>query len=195
MTDHGEGFVSRILRFLAFLACLSLIVAACGDSGGTTTNGGSDGGQTQATSGEGNGDGNGDGTVTLGTLVDDVPGLSSECVALANVFGSLSQVGLAFGGQADFDVDEVQAQFEDARRGLPDDLQDDIDVLAEAIIGYFEFLAGLDVDLDDPQAIASLTPADLEQLTEAAALFDSEAVQQAGDNLSAYGEAECAVDQ
>ncbi len=181
---------------LATLAMLALVAAACGDSGGTTTAAAGDGGPTQTTAADGNGGDDGtDGTVTLGTLVDNLPGLDEDCLAVANAFGAMAQVSLALSGQSDLDEDEVRAQFDQARSALPGDLQDDVDVLAEAMINYFQVLQDLDIDFSDPQAVGSLTPEQFETINQAAAVFDSDDVTAASDNLSAYAEAQCPLDE
>ncbi len=127
---------------------------------------------------------------TLGTI-PDIPGIDDDCLAMAQLFGSLGAASLLITGQTEFDQAEAQAQFEAARRALPDALQGDIDTVNDAMNAYFQALADLDIDFSDPQAFADASPEDFAALEEVGRLFDTPEVDAAFDNLSAYAEDQC----
>jgi hypothetical protein len=182
---------SARLRWLAVLAALMLVLAACGDSGEESS---SDpfGGGGESSSDEDPFGGSSDDLPSADDLEDfadltdipDVLGLSDECEALAEVFLGMSQIFLGNTGSAD-------ELFANAAGALPGALEDDIETIRDAVGAYGEALEDAGVDFNDPNAFASLTPAQQGALADASEVLDTDAVNDAFDNLDAYGQAEC----
>ncbi|MDH3731537.1 MAG: hypothetical protein OES13_10540 [Acidimicrobiia bacterium] len=179
------------LRFLTIVAVLVLVAAACGDSGSTLTDDttaaptgdtSASADTTAATSGDTappatSGD-------TLPPLtVGNIPGLSDDCQALANVFLSFS--GIFLGGEApDLNLDAIG--------DLPSELQADAAMMVAGLQAYADGLADLGVDLTDPASFAALTEDQQQAFGDLADSIDTEEFNAAADRLSAYGEVECA---
>ncbi len=179
--------MARYLRGFAVLAVVALTAAGCGDSGDDAGNGGDGGSDTQTSVADG---GDSDDTlITLGALLDDIPGLDDDCLAIANVFAAIANASLAIGGQVDFDAGDAQALFDQAASGLPADLQGDIQVMADAMIGYFQALSDIGFDLSDPGAAPS--EEQIAALLAVGESLDTAEFNAASENLSAYTEAQC----
>lgn len=173
-------------RFLAVIAVLALFAAACGDSGSsidaldeaTAATGGGDLG--------GGGDDGGGGLFgsdeTVPVTIGNIPGLSSECEALANVFLAFTNV-FAGGGAAAPSLDAIS--------GLPGDLRADAALMIETMQAYFDGLEDLGVDLSDPASFGALTEEQQQAFADLSESFDTDEFTAASDRLSAYGEAEC----
>ena len=180
---------TTMMKMIALLAVLLLVGAACGDSGG---NGNDPFGIGTATTSDpgtspGGGDTGGDNATvpTLGTLLEGIPGLNNECLAVANVFLAMGQV-IATGGAGS------DALLAEAAAGIPAELQDDLAVIATALAAYSNALEDAGIDLTDPGAFGNLTEAQINQLNAIDEIIDSDEVNQAFDNFEAYGDAQCA---
>ena len=168
-------------RLLAVLLALALIGAAC--SGDSVDDAIQEEAQNQGTGGGDGGGGDGgddDGTIP-NTAIGDIPGVSDECEALANLVLGFSQ--LVVGG----DASQILAA---AQSGLPSSLDDEIAIIMEAADQYADALGG--IDLTDPNAFATLSPEELAQLEEASQAIDTDAFNNAFEAVSTYAEAECA---
>lgn len=165
----------RMRRFgaLALSALLVTGLAACGDD---------DGGDGDALEDVGS-DGGDDTTTTEG---DDEPdlgdlGLAGECEVFAE---AALAFGAAFGGddsEANFGdlADAMEAFADDA----PDEIADDLSILADAYRDFDEALG--DLDLSDPEAFSD------PRFAEAGAVFSDPAVVEASENVTAFTEANC----
>ncbi len=180
------------LRFLAIVAVLVLVAAACGDSGTTATddptagdtspsNTSASGDTTAATSGDTAPPATSGGTLPL--TIGNIPGLSDDCQALANVFLGFS--GIFLGG----DVPDINL---DAIGDLPGGLQADAALLIAGAQAYSDGLADLGVDLTDPASFAALTEEQQQAFGDLADSIDTDEFNDAVDRLSAYAEVECA---
>ncbi|MEE8330525.1 MAG: hypothetical protein V3R84_02040 [Acidimicrobiia bacterium] len=184
------------VRFLAIVAVFVLVAAACGDSGTTATDDptaapagdtspsdtSASGDTTAATGGDTAPPATSGGTLPPLT-VGNIPGLSDDCQALANVFLSFS--GVFLGGDApDINLDAIS--------DLPGDLQADAALLIAGAQAYVDGLAELGVDLTDPTSLATLTEDQQQAFGDLADSIDTDEFNDAADRLSAYGEVECA---
>lgn len=169
----------KVMRLFALILALTLIAAACStDSVDDPTNVEDDGG----------GDGETantavtvpDSILDLPDSIPDLPGLSGECEALAGFFLGIAQ--LIFG-----DVGAGSSLLDSSKSELPGSLQDDVDVVAEAADAYRAVFQELEVDFSDPASLANLTPAQLEQMDQASEGLSAPEVEEALDNIEAYG--------
>lgn len=154
---------------------LTLIAAACGTDPVDDT-----------TKGEGGG-GNGGTTNAVPTLpgsIPDLPGLSNECEALAGFFLGVAQLNLG-------DVANGSSLLDSSTSDMPGSLQDDVDLVAAAASAYGLVFEQLGIDLNDPQSLANTTQEQQDQLNQAAEGMSAPEVEQALDNILAYGVAEC----
>jgi hypothetical protein len=121
------------------------------------------------------------------TTTDDDSGsfAAGDCGQFEETYTQLSNAFAASGG-TDADLDEVQSQFEEFVEGAPDEIEDDLQVLADAYTVYIEALG--DIELD-----AGETPSaeDLAQLQEAIASLDQAAITEASANVSAWTTENC----
>jgi hypothetical protein len=110
---------------------------------------------------------------------------SGDCAELVAASASLSQAFAAVGG-VEGDVDEATELFEDFAENAPDEIRDDLQVLAEA---YATYVAALDdVDFEEGQVPDAQTLAALQQ---AIASIDQAEVTEASQNLTEWSTANC----
>jgi hypothetical protein len=113
-----------------------------------------------------------------------------ELLTWTNDFVAANQA--AFAGGTDPTGFEYTAEyFQEFASRAPDEIRDDMQVITDAFSGFFDALAELDVDFTDPSSMASLTPAQIQQLEDAAEMMGTDAVDEAGDNINAFFEREC----
>ena len=161
-------------RFMALAVVLALVAIGCGDSGSAFDD------ATSTTSGSGS---NGDDFTTIGTI-GNIPGLSSECEALAEFMLGMSQA--LVGGAAN-----AQALLASAADDLPSSLQGDLDTIANAAVEFQDVLDDLGIDPGDPTSFAALDPEQQVQYSQAVEVFSAPDVDAAFDNLNEFGEQEC----
>jgi hypothetical protein len=184
-------------RLLVVLFAMLLLVAACGgddDTGGddndTNTTQADDGGGDEGSDDDSSDDGDDGGSSDDGG--DGLGAFNETCLEAVQAVGAaMSQysTGIAevFGGtldQAEFEAaaDQLQAMAEAA----PAEIQDDLAVIADGLQDFYLALA-------DSGYVAGQTPSP-EQIEELSALsesLDSEAFQEAGENITAWFEANC----
>ena len=148
----------RIIATTGIALLLFTGVVACGgddDGGGGSPFGG------------GGGDGGDSGDIGD---VGDIPGLSDECEAAYNLIMAMSMAMSGTGGDAN-------EAFDQARDGVPDELKDDVEVIADAYGPYLVKVA----EFEDPTAAYS----DPEVVALAETLNTPEVVE-ASDNLNEY---------
>ena len=165
------ALMTRAVRIIGLVAALAILVAACGDSGSPVEDALAEESANDLFSGDDSG--------TIPATIGDIPGIDDECEAIANVFLAMASV---LSGQS-VDMSAFDA--------LPSSLEADAQVVVEAFDDYADGLAELGIDLNDPEALANLSPSQLEGFNQLAEQVDSDALNAAMDNLSAYGEAQC----
>ena len=161
--------------FVVVIIAFVLVVAACGDDDGGTFLDQS----SEAPAGT-------DAPISIDDLPIDVgnlPGVSGECEALLNLFLS---IGGAFLGGSVSPLDPGTLA------SLPADIRADAQFLSETLSQFSDGLQGLGVDLSDPSSLATLTVAQQEALSALSESLDTERFNAASDNLSEYGEQQCA---
>ena len=165
----------RFSRLVIVGTAMVLVVAACG------------GGDDDSAGGDGDNDGTPGSTAAtvVPTALPNIPGLSDECTALANMMLAATQ---AFTGLSD-NTDEM---FAAAEAGVPSELRGDFEIVKGAVERFGAAMEELGVNpFQDPTAFASLTPEQIAQLEEASDLLDSEPVDAAFDRISEWGAREC----
>ncbi|MEL7210543.1 MAG: hypothetical protein AAGK32_20310 [Actinomycetota bacterium] len=175
----------RRLRTLALvLAAGLLLLTACGDDSDSSQS------DTSASDSEPSAE-SGDGDVDLPGGGDiEVPGLSEECETVAEA--SIQAAGAAVAAfDPTGDIGETTEFFDGAIDAAPDELKDDFEVLAEGLAQYAQALQDAGADLSDPSSFTD--PATISALTEAAEVFSTAEFEQAGENISAWAEANCDV--
>lgn len=164
---------------VAVVGALALLATACGDDDSSTP---FDGGGFGADDDDEGGDFGDLGDLELPGDVGDIPGLSDDCEAIANVFLSFSSA--FFGGDP---VDADSSRFD----GLPGELRDDADIVVGALNELYEEFDRLGLDLSDPTAFATMTEEEAAAFGELSDNLDSAEVSDAMDNLEVYATAEC----
>jgi hypothetical protein len=109
---------------------------------------------------------------------------TEDCTELATATAAFSQAfsTSTFGE----DVDDTSEIFDDFAESAPEEIRDDIRILAEAYAEYADVLADADIDpgeVPDAAAIAALQAA--------LARIDQEGVTEASANVSAWATANC----
>jgi hypothetical protein len=108
---------------------------------------------------------------------------SGECSELVAASAAISQ---AFAAQGQGDLGEVEELFDRFADQVPEELQDDVQVLSDA---YSDYLAALaDAGLEPGE---TPTAEEAGQLVQALSAIDAQAVQEAGEELTAWANANC----
>jgi hypothetical protein len=166
---------------IAVVLVLALAGAGCGGGDGETA-GDTDTVVTDTTTT--------DDTTTDETTTDDTDSTSGifsseDCQELIAASTQLSQAFAAAGG-VEGDAEEVTALFEEFAENAPDEIRDDLQVLAEAYAAYATALA--DVDLQAGEVPDAQTLAEIQQ---AIASLDQTEVAAASASLSAWSTENC----
>jgi len=156
-------------RGIRYLVVVAVVLGACG--------GGSDqaGGTTQATSAP---------TEAPPTVPANGPSLGDECQRLADFMLGIAEI---FAG----DSSAIEQLFATVSPNLPGELADEVETIRSAILQWDAALGEMAVDLSDAEAVATLTPKQLEQVDQAYSSLQL-GTNDAMDAIGAYGEAECA---
>ena len=111
--------------------------------------------------------------------------LTEDCLAAVGAFATLSQaVASAFTGAQG--ADESAELFGEFAEKAPDEIQDDIQVIAEAYAAYVQELSDLDLK---PGATPSTEQ--IEQLTAASEKLDTPEIRAASENFNSWATANC----
>lgn len=154
---------------LAAVLSLALVSAACG--------GGDSGDELFSTSiGP-------EGQVNIDEPIDNIPGVSESCEALANLSLAMTQ---AITGDVGNTADFIAA----AKAKAPGEIQADIDALAEGLLAIEAFYQEVGNPMTDPNFFTNVSEEDMERFDE---LFDNEAMDTAFENLGEWAESECAL--
>ena len=169
---------------LLLVALLALTLAACGDDDDvadladdpTTTTSGS-------VVGGGSDDGSSGSDTTFPTSVGNIPGVSSECEAYANL--SLALVNVFSGGFTGFGGDLVSA--------LPPAGQADGAIVVDALQRFSDGMAAAGIDLTAQGGMAAMDADQLQAFSDLSEEIFTDEIDAAFDRLSELVEAECAV--
>jgi hypothetical protein len=162
---------------IAVVLLLALMGAGCG-GGDDEASGDTDTVLTDTTTDETTTDD--DETTTDGSAFE-----AGDCSELVESYTELSNAFAAAGG-TDVDLDEAQELFEGFADDGPDEIQDDLQVLAEAYAVYVEALGDIDLDAGEvPNA------EDLAQLQQALASVSTAEVTEASANVSQWTTENC----
>lgn len=171
---------SRRLAGLALASVLALGLAACGGDDG-------DDGDVALEDVEG-GDSSSDDESSETTIdLGDLEGLSGECEVFAEAAAAF---GAAFSGEGAADFGDLADAMDEFADEAPDEIEDDLRVLAEAYRGFDEEFG--DLDFSDPESFSD--PEVAARLAEAGEVFNSAEVTEANENLSAFTEANCSIE-
>jgi hypothetical protein len=111
-----------------------------------------------------------------------------DCDAVTDL---ISGSAFAAGGSGPEDLQDTAEFFQELADRVPDEISDDMQVFADAFVGYLEALEEAGLDLNNPAALQNASPAQLAQLQAAAEAFSAADVVEASENIQAYFEAEC----
>ena len=180
--------IVALRRGLVALVAVVLIASACGGDDDAAADDPSEDPGITTTAGSGDDDASAGGDVDLSDLFS---GRCQEAAAGIAAAMSAYSTGLAsiFGGE--LDEDELQAsadQLQSLAAGAPDELKDDLDVIAQALTEFYGAFADIGFD---PTSQEGLTAEQLEQLGALAEQFDDSAYQAAADNISTWFDANC----
>jgi hypothetical protein len=116
---------------------------------------------------------------------------SAEC---SEVAAASAAIGQAFAAQGQADLSEAEELFDQYADKVPEELQDDVQVLADAYAKYGQALSDAGINQADLSS-GQPSPAEAAKLVQAFAKLsqeiDVQAVSQAGTNLSAWANANC----
>jgi hypothetical protein len=121
------------------------------------------------------------------TDLGDIGDVSEDCLAAVSAFVALSQaVGAAGAGGDTANADESAELFSEYADKAPEEIQDDIRVLADAYATYIEELSGLDL-----QTGATPSADQIQQLTEAAEKLNTPEIQAASESFNTWATTNC----
>jgi hypothetical protein len=109
---------------------------------------------------------------------------SDDCAELVN---ASSAIGAALSGANTPDeVEAASERFQQFADEVPEEIQDDVQVLADVYAKYIDVIA--DIDLQEGETPSA---AQIQQLTAALGSIDQQAVTEASTNLSTWAEENC----
>ena len=185
---------SPFLKLLAVLFAVTLVAAACGDDDSDD----GDGDETSQDEGS-TSDTDESAAAELGAdeggsepSADDVSGdlpdefFSDECQDVYNAFlGAQTQLGSAFTGQV-ADAEEAQAAIDALAENAPDEIAGAFETWAAEMSVFFDAMADIDLDGTGQPTAEQMT-----QLMELSETVDEAALEEAGEEISAYFEEAC----
>lgn len=122
------------------------------------------------------------GTETTGT--GSTGDITEDCLAAVAAFAALSQaVGAAGDGTG---ADDSAARFSEFADRAPDEIKDDILVIADAYRAYIERLSDLDFQPGDTPS-----PDQIAKLAEASAMLNTAEITEASQNFNTWATANC----
>jgi hypothetical protein len=164
---------TRLVRLLAPLLAVGLLLGACGDDGG----GSSDAASTDSE--QSDGDQNGGGVLDV----------SGSCRAAS---GALAELAGAFAAALSPDADDpadLANAFSATAAEAPEEIKNAFGVLADAYQDFSDELASAGVDLSDPSSLVDQDAA--EALAGAGAAFESDEITEATDDISDWVGSNC----
>lgn len=177
------------MRYVTILAVLALALLGCGgsdsdtDSSDVTTTTTQDGGSDATTTTQP--------TDTADPSNGDVDFTNCpELLQWSSDFGAANQAAIS--GGADPNGFEYTAEyFQEFADRAPDEISDDMQVIADAFGNLFDAMEELDIDFSDPSSMAGMTAEDAEKLEEAFGFMDNDAIEEASTNIAEFFEREC----
>lgn len=160
----------------ALIAGMMLVMGACSDGNGDGDDNG--GGDNSSTSEAAESVRSSEGSV----LTD------SDCQRYAEAFGEMSTTGGA--GNTD-QIREIADSFSRAADEVPNEMSEDFRTVGAAFGQFADALSEVDLDPNDPEALADMTEEDMAKLQEAGQAMDAPAVQQAAANVTTFLEENC----
>jgi hypothetical protein len=170
----------RLLLALAVAAALSL--AACGgddDDSGSASGSGS-GSASGSVDEEEESEGDDDDELSVGDL-------DGDCLEAFSAFSDVASSAGMLGGE-EADIEQSLDQFEAFAEAAPEEISDDMEVLAEAYRSFVDAMIDTGYDPDSGEVPDEGT---MEALTEAMEPLSSDEVTEASNNVSAYFEEAC----
>jgi hypothetical protein len=122
-----------------------------------------------------------DETSTETTDIDTSGDLSGDCLEAVQAY-SAALAAAGSGGSSEDAAESLRAFAEQA----PEEIQDDFEVLAQAVGKYFDELRDLGLSAGEQPSAE-----DIAKLTQAAAAFNDAEVQAANENVSAWADENC----
>ena len=126
---------------------------------------------------------------------DDLEAAEDQIAAFTNeecgeIFAGLAGAASAFGGSGPDgqDLTDVARYFDEIADRVPNEIEGDFRIFAEAYGEFAEAAADAGIDFSRPE---TLTPEALQQMGESAELFNDPEVQEASENVSAFVEETC----
>jgi hypothetical protein len=173
----------RWLTIGVVVAAFALVGAGCGGGDDESS---ADTDTVVATDTAGTDDTTSDDTTTEETETDVSGGLASgDCAEAVTAFVALGQAVAASGG-SDESVEESSRLFQEFADKAPDEIKDDIQVLADA---YAEYIAVLgDIGL---QAGETPSADQIQQITQASAALSTPEVAAASENFNTWASTNC----
>ena len=180
------------MRYVTILVVLALSLLGCGGSDGDTDAAAAT--TTSTTSVDGGNDAT---TTSQPTDTTDPPDGDvdfTNCPEWATQWssdwGAANQAAIS--GGADPNGFEYTAEyFQEFADRAPDEISDDMQVIADAFRNLFDAMEELDIDFSDPSSMAGMTAEDAEKLEEAFGFMDNDAIEEASTNIAEYFEREC----
>lgn len=164
------------VRLLIATVLIALVAGACGDDdlGGLTP---SPNGNTDTPIGNDSGNPFGGGDFTGFT--------NDQCLQIILTWSQAASLG--FGGAGD--LEDVGEALEDLAGSVPPEVAADFAIYAQAMTAYGQALRDAGIDLNDPATYSS--PEAQAALTAASQAFDSEALEQASENIGDFLDTQC----
>ena len=175
---------------LAALTALLLLLSACGgDDGGDTA-----GRDISDVAGD-DGDAGDVADESDRPSEDDLEAAEDQIAAFTNeecgeIFAGFASAASAFGGSGPDgqDLSDVSEYFSEIADRVPNEIEADFRLFAEAYAEFAEAAADAGIDFSRPE---TMTPEALQQMGESAELFNDPEVQEASENVSAFVEETC----
>jgi hypothetical protein len=163
------------IRITVLLILTALVTTACGDddSGSLTAP------TSPTTSGNTSGNPFGYGSFD---------GFSNqECLDIVLAWSQAASMGFAGGAG---DLDAAGDALEGLAARVPPEVADDFAVYAQAVVAFGEAIADAGIDFSDPATLSS--PEAQQVIAAAGEAFEGDAIVEAGENIGAFLEAQCA---
>jgi hypothetical protein len=113
--------------------------------------------------------------------------LSEDCIAAVSAFAALGQaVGTAATGGDTSGAAESTELLQEFADKAPDEIEDDIRVLAEAYAAYIQELSGLDLGTGETPSAEQI-----QQLTQASEKLNTPEIQAASESFNTWATANC----
>ncbi len=184
-------------KLIMLVTVLSLVGTGCGgaadEGSGTTSPGAVTTAETAATPAP-DVDDTPATTEAAGTPDDEQPAFRPEncpelMALLRDASAAMASMGGAGGPGSPFEYSA--GYFQELADRAPAEIKEDMEIFAAALEDFYQAVEETGLDFTDPASIASMDPADLEKLEQAAAVMETPEVEEANNNIQAFFEREC----